>query len=222
MTLFHSLPPALRRAGAALATVASLGLSANAHATDYVFDILYSGDGNATLAVGSDDPSGTMLFEGDSFVWTITIADDRYWEVIETKSYFPLMAFATDESGDRIGDFTLKLYMDSAEVFSESLSGEITSSVHVGTNHVFLDAGFTFDAMRLDYTLVSAVEDINADPPVATTTTLSGVLPIFGAPEQNTFYPGIILAPVPEPDTRLMAVAGLLMIGAATRRFKRS
>jgi hypothetical protein len=203
-----------------LATVASLALSSAAQATEYTFDVLYSGNSIATLAAGSDDPTGAMLFEGDSFVWTITIADDRYWEVIESKAYFPLMAFATDDSGDRIGDFTLTLYMDSIEVFSASAIGESTAEVHVGTNSIDLEAGLTFDAMRLDYTLQAAFDTSN--PLLSVTTTLSGPLPIFGTPEQNTFAAGIVLAPVPEPDARLMAVAGLLMIGAAARRFKRS
>lgn len=219
-----SSPPSpvssLRRTGAMLATVAGLALSSSAHATDYLFDVLYAGDGIASLAAGSDNPEGTMLFEGDTFVWTITLTDDRYWAVTESKSYFPLMAFATNEAGERSGDFTLTLYNDASEVFSISYAGEGTAEVHVGTNGITLDAGLTFDAMRLDYTLVSAVEV--DDPLIATTTTLNGLLPIFGAPEQNTFAPGIVLAPVPEPDARLMAVAGLLMIGAATRRFKRS
>ncbi|MBL8466455.1 hypothetical protein [Methyloversatilis discipulorum] len=211
--------PSLRRTSTMLATVAALALSSAAQATEYTFDILYSGNGIATLAADSDDPTGAMLFEGDSFVWTITIDNDRYWEVIESKAYFPLMAFATDDSGDRIGDFTLTLYMDSVEVFSASAIGESTAEVHVGTNSIDLEAGLTFDAMRLDYTLQAAFDISN--PLLSVTTTLSGPLPIFGAPEMNTYAPGIVLAPVPEPDARLMAVAGLLMIGAATRRFKR-
>lgn len=222
MTAFRPLSTfSLRRTGAILATIAGLGLSGTVHATDYVFNVLYAGDGNATLATsGSDNPDGTTLFDGDTFLWTITLTDDRYWEVIAgNDSFFPLMAFAVNEPGLRTGDYTLTLYNDLTEVFSETAFGEPTSQVHLGTNGITLDTGLVFDEMHLSFTLLSAVD--LGDPASPSLTTINGLLPVFGAPEQNTYSPGIVLAPVPEPDARLMAAAGLLLLGAASRRVRR-
>lgn len=219
MSAFRSSRSAsLRRMTAMLATVSGLALAGSAQAAGYVFDVLYT-DGSAALASGSYDPNGTVLFDGDNFVWTITITNDRYWEVVSSDSFFPLMAFGVDEPGTRTGDYTLTLYDDLTEVFSQTVYSEVTQEVHLGTNGVTLDMGTTFDAMRLEFTLTSAIDLDDATP---VSSTINGLLPIFGAPEQNQYSPGIVLAPVPEPGTQAMMLAGLLLLGAAARRASKS
>lgn len=212
----HQTSTPFKRCAAVAALIGGLALAPAAHAANYTFDVLYEGAGVAALAAGSDDPVGTVLYDGDTFVWTLSIVDGRYWEVLESKDFFPLMAFGVSGAGDRTVDYMLTLYNDATEVFSDTATNVVNSSVHLGTNTVTLDAGLKFDSMRLELTLISATEDGN--PSVATATSPYGLLPIFGAPEQNTFYPGIVLAPVPEPQPWALAMAGLITLGALSRR----
>jgi hypothetical protein len=215
MSAHPSSTPFHRRAALA-ALIGGLAMAPAAHAASYTFDVLYQGAGTAALATGSDDPAGTVLYDGDTFIWTLSIVDDRYWEVLESGDFFPLMAFGVSEAGDRTVNYMLTLYNDATEVFSDTAADVVNSSVHVGTNTITLDAGLKFDSMRLELTLISATED--GDPSVAITTSPYGLLPIFGAPEQNTYYPGIVLAPVPEPQPWALAIAGLITLGALSRR----
>lgn len=53
----------------------------SADAANYVFDVNYLGNNNATLAPGSDDPDNLVLDPGDTFQWTIEAASDRFWLV---------------------------------------------------------------------------------------------------------------------------------------------
>jgi PEP-CTERM motif len=126
------------------------------------------------------------------------------------------MAFAVAESGKRTGDFTLTLLNNRVEVFTQSETGSQQAQVHVGTNQIVLNAGLVFDQMVLDYHLTAAVTDDQDALPV--NTTLQGLLPIFGAPEMNTFSPGIVYAPVPEPTAAWLMIAGLAGLGFAARR----
>jgi hypothetical protein len=202
--------------------IASGCISNVAHAADYSFDVLYSGAGMAMLNTGSDDPVGLTLYDGDTFSWTITAQGTDAWTVVTGGGFFPLMAFGLEESGDRVGDFTLTLSNDGSSVFTIAEFDTVNSEVHLGTNTINLDTGLVFDQMHLQYSLTLATEllDTAVDPdnllPVGST--LSGMLPIFGAPEENSFAPGIIYAPVPEPETWVMLLVGLGLVGAAVRR----
>ncbi len=50
-------------------------------------------------------------------------------------------------------------------------------------------------------------------------TTILGLLPIFGAPEQNPFSPGISYGVIPEPSSFAMVALGSIgLLGAARRR----
>ncbi|WP_146443363.1 hypothetical protein [Botrimarina colliarenosi] len=182
-------------------------------ATSLVFNVLYTGNDVATLVPGSDDPDGASLAPGDDFLWTITADNSSYWLVEVSDDYFPLMAFAADPSAVRTGDFDLVLRNDGMEVFTLSETSVETQEVHVGTNGVTLTAGLAFDEMELHYTLTSS-EDLTAGDP--TDTVLTGLLPIFGAPEMNQFSPGIAL--VPEPATFWLTMTPLLCVRRRAER----
>lgn len=171
--------------------------TSSAHADNFVFDVEYLGNDMTNLALGSDDPDGQSLEPGDTFQWTIAAQDTHVWDVETAGGFFPLMAFSVNPAGSRIGDFTLALRNNGADVFNLSETAVQTQEVHLGTNTVDLPAGLQFDEMFLDYALTSATEVNPPQDPV--TTTLSGRLPIFGAPENNTFSPGIAYVLVPEP-----------------------
>ncbi len=194
------------------AAVASLAMSAQAN--NYNFDVLYSGNNNAALAIGSDDPVGQSVAATDSFLWTITAQAGAEWQVISTAGYFPLMAFAVNDSGARDGNWTLTLKNNGADVFTTSETNSIQQYVHMGTNTINLTAGLVFDAMELNYTLNS----FTPDDPNYSDNVIQGLLPIFGAPEMNPYSPGIIYAPVPEPSTYALLAAGLAAVAGAVRR----
>lgn len=182
------------------------------------FDVTYFGKNEASLVADSQDPEGFSLLVGDYFHWSIRADGNNAWRVEQANpsGFFPLMAFAVAEYGKRTGDFTLTLLNNGAEVFQQSAVGSEQGQVHVGTNEIFLDTGLVFDQMVLDYHLSAAVTDDPDALPVGTT--LRGLLPIFGTPEMNTFSPGIIYAPVPEPAAAWLMVAGLAGLGFAARR----
>ena len=190
----------------------------SAQAASYNFDVNYFGGGVATLAAGSDDPVNQMLADGDSFNWSISAQNDDQWLVaVDTpEGFFPLMAFGTVEDGVRTGDFTLTLKNNGSTVYTLIETASQQSFVHIGTNEVYLDKGLVFDQMQLSYSLTSAVSE--PDPTVAVNTTLTGLLPIFGAPEQNTSSQNIIYGPVPEPGTYLLLLAGLAGVGWVARQ----
>jgi hypothetical protein len=95
-------------------------------------------------------------------------------------------------------------------VYTESITNTLNSWVHVGSNTVFLTPGIDFDFMSLRYTLHRADEvtfDMNHQPVVTgnpSSTTLQGPLPIFGAPDQKPFHPGItyVAATTTTPEPR--------------------
>ena len=182
------------------------------------FDVVYFGQNQAQLVAGSENPDGFSLLAGDRFLWSISADGNGEWRVEQAgpSGFFPLMAFAADESALRTGDFTLTLLNNGAEVFSHSEANSEQTQVHVGTNSIVLDTGLVFDQMVLNYSLISAVT-LDAQP-VPADTTLRGLLPIFGAPEMNTFYPGIVYAPVPEPTAAWLLLVGLAGLGFAARR----
>lgn len=190
------------------------------------FDVLYFGGGVASLAPGSDNPIGTNILPGSSFLWNILAQGGAYWDVVTGGNFFPLMAFASQPSGLREGNFTLNLYRNGSSVFTLSETGSRQRCVHIGTNTVSLTTGLTFDRMELDYLLTRAEEEAsicNGVDGVPINSELGGLLPIFGGPELNQFSPGIeyVSNVVPEPATLAMTVFGLGFLGLTARRRNR-
>lgn len=199
---------------AAALLLASLGSTA-ASAANYSFEVLYFGNNVATLAAGSDDPVGATFSAGDSFTYTLT-GQNGFFES-NAGAIFPFIALAVDEQGRRISDFSLTLSNMGTTVFSFAETNAVNEEVHLGANEVVLPGGLVFDRITLQNTVLSA-EDLLGDP---VTTTVNSILPIFGSPDQNRFYPGVVtysLNAVPEPATWAMMVGGFGMLGGMARR----
>jgi hypothetical protein len=209
----------MRRRITMLAILAALAATPACMAASYSFDVLYTGGGNATLAPGSDNPIGVDLLPSDSFTWDIKAQSGGPWTVVTGGSFFLLMAFGVDEQGARFGDFTLTLSNNGVGVFSDTETNVETRFFHVGTNSITLSTGLVFEEMNLVYTLVSSsTTDTNGDPTGnPTDTTIDGLLPIFGAPEQ-AFGPNIVYGAVPEPKSLALLTVGACAAVAAVRR----
>lgn len=212
---------------------ASCLLASAAWSADYQFDVNYSGNGVAALAPGSQDPLVSILLPGDSFTWTINALNNYQWSVLNGGDVFPMMALGVSESADRTGSFVFQLFNDGLEVFSKVESNSLQSLVHMGTNTITLPTGLVFDSWKLQYSLISAVEVTTVEDPDnpgsfidvrggSTTSSLNTLLPIFGMVDNTEVANSstTIFAPVPEPETYAMLLAGLGIIGAVARRRK--
>ena len=191
------------------ALAASLFASAGANAASYTFDVLYSGGGSAALAPGSDDPLATTMNAGDSFTYSLMATGSGEWKTISSGSIFPLFALDLNESGTRVGDFTLNLEQNGVPVFTYSETGASNSFVHLGTNTVSIPDGLTFNQWVLTDTIVSA----------DTTSTPISLLPWPGrAPE--AYSPSIITytTGVPEASSWAMMLLGFAGLGVAGYR----
>jgi hypothetical protein len=190
--------------------------AAPAWSASYNFDVLYTGDGNAELVAGSDDPGTTTLMAGDSFSWTISALPGHGWTVLSGGTVDPLMAFEMWEAAVRTSNHTLTLSNNGAPMLSLVQSGEVQSQFHMGTNAVALSTGLVFDTLQLQYSLLSALTATGQ----ATGSTPFGILPIFGMPDVavdgNTSQ--TIYGPVPEPATWALWLLGLGAVGALARR----
>ena len=204
------------------AIAASLVSVSAAHAASYNFDVLYSGGGVATLQPGSDDMTATSMLVGEDFTYTLSAEGAGAWKALNDDGIFPLFAIGVNESASRNIDYTLNLLNNGATVFSLAENGVGVSYVHIGTNTQSLTAGLVFDQWVL-HALINSSDSVE-DPPLDTATP-SGLLPIFGAPEDHApnsiAYSTTGFSAVPEPASWALMIGGFALTGAALRQRRR-
>lgn len=197
----------LRKLIVSSALILAVALSSkHASAVLLDFDVTYDGT-DISLDVGSDTVLGTMIAVGDSFDYNIGTANNDFWKVDVTTSYFPFLAFTTDEVGVRDGTFSLNLLLDGVSQFFLSPSAVSNSTVHIGTNSVSLVAGLMFDEIILGYTLTGSTSDTTISQYV-----IGGAIPSV----PGGFTSGIsynAATDVPAPATFLLFGLGLAGLG---------
>lgn len=192
-------------------------------ATIYSVDVLYGA--TPTVVAGSDVPGSFSLAAGDSLHYTLSAEAGKAWRVTATDSLFAVFALGVQEAAQRVGDFSLMLSQGGAVVKTLAETDVSNWYVHAGVNTLDLAVGTQFDSFSLTYTLTSAAEVVDDGTGVGNYvltgnvagTTLSGPLPIFGAPQVATSSISYISA-VPEPSEYAMLLLGLGVIGAVARR----
>lgn len=203
----------MKRWLAVLCAALSMSLATQAQAVPYNFNIGYNGSSVAFLEGGSNNPVGTNLQVGDTFLWNFHAAGAAdYWDVVTGGGLFPFMAFPVNESGTRTGDFTLTLRLNGATVFTTSAVGSQQSFVHVGTNTITLATGLQFDEMILDYALTAST---------VANSTINSIFSWPGQPPEVRFPNNIAFVQnqIPEPSIlALLGVGALAMVGLGRRR----
>lgn len=189
-----------------LSAIGSLGISHGVHAATYYFDYTY--DGSSTFINLS--AAGSAFVVGDTIEATYRAAGTGYWTA-------PAGAFiwtpqGIDEPGTRVGDLSWVFSDNGSTVDSGSANGLASAAVHIPQNFA-PSVSILFDKLVWEYTLTSSD---------AATNTLNGFDFGFGANlgyfDSNIQY--VAAAPIPEPETYAMLLAGLGMLGFAARRRK--
>lgn len=190
-------------------TVAALAVAAApANASTYLFDVLYSGNGVATLAPGSDDPLAVTLAAGDTYTYNLRATGAGQWTTLASGTIFPFFALV-GPFGSSTADFTLSLLNNGGTVFSYSEVGAGTCCAHLGTNTVSVTGGLTFDG----FSLTSIINSTTASGPADSMLPFSGTPPEAYRPDLIAFAAGA----VPEPATWAMMLMGFGVVGAGVR-----
>ena len=193
-------------AAVALSTLAA----APANAADYVFDVDYSGSGNATLAGGSDNPVGTEFASGDTFTYRLSATNGGFWTTLASGSIFPFFALSGNYGAVGI-TYALNLNNNAASVFSFGLATSVCCA-HLGTNTISFDGGLVYD----QYELVATINSIDAGNFTSSLLPYPGIGPEEYSPQFISYTAGN--GAVPEPATWAMLILGFGLVGGAMRR----
>lgn len=193
---------------AALAALLVVPAGLGATAATYSFDVVYSGNGFATLAPGSDDPRGTALLAGDSFTYTLTT--QGRWTVTSGGTLFPFIALEVQPEGERRVNVAQTLSNLGTTVLTATETDATNRFLHLGANAVVVPTGLVFDRVALEVEILAS-----SDP--STTGTL---LPLLGAPEQ-AFLRNISFSAAPVPEAATLALLGTGLLGLCLARPRR-
>lgn len=138
-----------------------------AHATGYSIDMTFDGT-DITLDGGSTDPIGLELFDSDTFNLELRASNDDCWRVDnDISGFFVPLTFGLQDSGERYANIVTSFYLDGTEILSARITdiNVLQETVHVGAQSWDLSSGLEFDAVFMDYELVSSTADtVISDP----------------------------------------------------------
>lgn len=163
-----------------------------------------SGDFGSNIAVGDTVTFNLNASSGNAF---LASSGDSMWAIL-----------GIDGGGSRVSDYSWSFYNQASLVGSGASSGEGTGAIHLGP---YVSIGFdgVFDKYSWTGTLTSSSTGDNnlaADigynsPPLAN----YGGSFSYGETSAQFIQ---VAAPVPEPETYAMLLAGLGLLGAVVRR----
>ena len=189
-----------------LVALGALSVAPVSNAANFVFD--YSWDGSS-LTVNQAPTAGQSLSIGDT-VDAYYHAVGGYWTATGANIWAAVSLF---EGGMRSGDYNWSASDNGALVASGNLSNVETGFVHIGTDNFGVPVGTQFDLYGWSFTLASSTASGN---------TFSGSnFTGSGDPLANWGGTTFNTAPVPEPETYAMMLAGLGLLGFWGRHRKR-
>lgn len=187
--------------------IATASFSQATQAAIYYFDYTY--DGTSTFTTLS--AAGSTFTVGDTIQATFRADGAGYWTATAGTNVWTPQGI--NEAGTRYGDLYWDFSNNGSTVDSGSALGLGSSAVHI-PQQVITSSSILFDQLSWNYTLTSS------DSP---TNTLNGSTFGFGG-ALGMYWNGTVTyyaaAPVPEPETYAMLLAGLGLLGFHARRRK--
>ncbi len=198
--------------GAALAAAGlALTFVETANAAVYNFDVIYSGNGAAVLAPGSDDMLGVAPVNGDTVNYSITGSGSDYWTTLQAGGPFIDGAIGDllVSNNAAVGGFNYAFSFNQGGIqqFAGSGSGD-QCCADLGPRQIDFPNAMKFNNFSESITLTSIAGPLQFGSLLPA---WPGQSPEGGAPNYFS-YSGSVSA-VPEPATWATMLAGFAVLG---------
>lgn len=197
-------------AAAAVASTVVLASTA-VQAANYTFDYTALSSSQFQAASGN---FGASVIVGDTVTFNLTASAGNQFQAVSSDSMWAILGF--DSGASRYSSYTYNFYSNNAVVGGGS-TFETTCCIHMGPT---VSVGFngTFDKYSWTGTLLSDDGNGNIASDIGYN---SPALPNYGGQwSYGETSAQFVAAPVPEPETYALMLAGLGLVGFMARRRK--